>query len=196
MDFFLKRQGSLRAIALSRVCGDVLEVGFGTGLNLPYYPSGVRRLCALDVANLLPQRVEERIRRVSFPVDRVTVAPDGHFPLKDKQFDCVVTTWTLCSVSGVRQLLSEIHRVLRSDGVYVFLEHGRAQSPRVARLQREFSQVSKALANGCRLDVPIAEVVERAGYTIVELERFNSGRTISLAAHMYQGVATPKKPSN
>lgn len=191
MDFILRRHASLRAAALSQAYGDVLEVGFGTGLNLPHYPAAVSKLWALDVADSLPRLVEGRIRRSRFPVERVMVAPGSGFPLADSQFDCVVTTWTLCSVSDASQLLSEIRRVLRPGGAYLFLEHGRAQNPQVARRQTRWSKASQVLANGCRLDVPIDRVVERAGYTIVKLKRFEDGETLPLASHMYQGVATP-----
>jgi ubiquinone/menaquinone biosynthesis C-methylase UbiE len=191
MDFVLKGQGPLRCAALNKAYGDVLEVGFGTGLNLPYYPSAVRRLCALDVASLLPDRVEERIRQVRFPVDNVEVSSSERFPLEDRHFDCVVTTWTLCSVSDTSRLLSEIRRVLRSDGSYIFLEHGRAPSPHIARLQGKLSKVSKVLANGCKLDLPINEIIQQSGYRIVELKQFDKGRINSLTAHMFQGIATP-----
>ncbi len=191
MDLVLKRHGNLRGAALGRVYGDVLEVGFGTGLNLPHYPAAVRKLHALDVADPLPDRVEGRIRRVSFPVERITVVPDEPFPLNDRLFNCVVTTWTLCSIVDASRFLSEIRRVLRPDGIYVFLEHGRAQNPRTARVQSRLSKISEVLANGCRMDVPIGAVIERAGYKIIEMERFTSDGAFSLAAHMYRGVATP-----
>jgi ubiquinone/menaquinone biosynthesis C-methylase UbiE len=191
MDFALGGLGDLRSRALSKVYGEVLEVGSGTGLNFPYYPEAVRKLYALDVDSLLSRRVEERVRQVGFPVERVIVAPHERLPFQDHQFDCVITTWTLCSVSDVPQLLSEIRRVLRSDGIYVFLEHGKAQSSRVASIQTKLNIVSKALANGCRLDLPIDDVIKQCGYKIVDLEKYVNKRTVGVAAYMYQGVATP-----
>jgi ubiquinone/menaquinone biosynthesis C-methylase UbiE len=113
-----------RANALKPAYGEVLEVGFGTGLNLPHYPRSVARLVALDPEEMLLGRVSRRIAAASFPVERIQQAGE-HLPFAAGRFDCVVTTLTLCAIADPVSALSEIRRVLRVGGTYIFLEHGR-----------------------------------------------------------------------
>ncbi|MGH7913812.1 MAG: class I SAM-dependent methyltransferase, partial [Candidatus Binataceae bacterium] len=123
-----------RIKALKSVRGKVLEVGFGTGLNLPHYPPSVAHLFALDPEEMLPAKVSQRIAAASFPVARVRQCGE-RLPFATGRFDCVVTTLTLCTIADPASALSEIWRVLRTGGTYFFLEHGRSADPRVALLQ-------------------------------------------------------------
>jgi SAM-dependent methyltransferase len=189
MDFALSRGDGLRRQALKSVHGSVLEVGFGTGLNLPCYPPAIEKLVALDVARMLPARVETRIAKTAFSVQQEIIALHEPFPFRDEEFDCVVTTFTLCSVRAAENLLREIQRVMRAGGVYLFLEHGRAFDDHTAARQRRLNWLSSLLANGCRLDVPIPAVIREAGFNIVRLERFIDDRTVRVAGYMYQGMA-------
>ena len=189
MNLVLERGGPLRREALKEARGSVLEVGFGTGLNLPYYPPNIDELFTIDVAKMLPNRVERRINAVSFRVQQTISEPDQPFPFADEQFDCVVTTWTLCSVTDVGRLLQEIRRVLRAGGSYLFLEHGRAFDESTARRQQRLSWISSRLANGCRLDTRVPSVIKDSGFNIIRLNRFVDDRAIRLAGYMYQGVA-------
>lgn len=189
MDLVLGREGPLRKEALKTAHGSVLEVGFGTGLNLPHYPLQVTQLLTLDIEELLPGRVKKRICAVPFSVQQTIVEPDKPFPFADGYFDCVVTTWTLCSVTDVRGLLREIRRVLRPDGDYLFLEHGLAFDDVTARRQRRLNWASRLLANGCRLDTRIPAVLNESGLSVTRLNRFLNHRAIRLAGYMYQGVA-------
>lgn len=190
MDFALSHGERLRRQALKSAHGSVLEVGFGTGLNLPCYPPAIEKLVALDVARMLPARVERRIGEAGFSVQQEIVAPHEPFPFRDEEFDCVVTTWTLCSVRAVEYLLREIQRVMRAGGVYLFLEHGRAFDDQMVAWQRRLNWLSSLLANGCRMDVPIAALIREAGFNIVRLDRFIDDRTVRVAGYMYQGMAT------
>ena len=178
-----------RREALKTALGCVLEVGFGTGLNLPYYPSTIDSLTTLDVAKMIPFRVEKRLDEVSFAVKQIIAQEGKAFPFEDDQFDCVVTTWTLCSVNEPGYFLSEINRVLRPDGDYIFLEHGRASNNNTAAWQRRLSWASQLLAKGCRMDCQIAKMVEQSGFRIMALNRFVGDSPIGLASHMYQGTA-------
>ena len=130
-----------REKALQSVRGEVLEVGFGTGLNLRHYPPGVTRLTAIDVANMLQVRVARRIAAVPFSVTRAALSGEK-LPFPDGQFDCVVTTLTLCSIADPVAALREMRRVLKAQGTYVFLEHGRSDDARVARRQDFFNPSS------------------------------------------------------
>src|SRR5947209_15630272 len=106
----------LRTAALESVSGEVLEVGFGTGLNLAHYPPTVTRLTAIDQEDQLPDRVASRIAAAHFPIDRKTLDASRRLPFGDASFDAVVTTWTLCSIEQAVAALREVHRVLRDNG--------------------------------------------------------------------------------
>jgi len=179
-----------RAKALEAVHGEVLEVGFGTGLNLPHYPRSVARLVALDPEEMLPPKVSERIAAVSFSVERVQQASE-HLPFPAGRFDCVVTTLTLCTVADPLSALSEIRRVLRPSGTYVFLEHGRSAEPRVARLQDRLNPLWRrsGIGRGCNINRQIDSLIAQAGLRIVSLERCVLGRP-RIMTEMYRGVAT------
>jgi SAM-dependent methyltransferase len=179
-----------RAEALKSVHGEVLEVGFGTGLNLPHYPRSVARLVALDPEEMLPSKVSERIAAVSFPVERVQQVGE-RLPFAAAQFDCVVTTLTLCTVADPLSALSEIRRVLRPSGTYVFLEHGRSAEPRVARLQDRLNPLWRrsGIGRGCNINRQIDSLIAQAGLRIVSLERYVLG-TPRIMTEMYRGVAT------
>lgn len=119
-----------RAETLRSVRGELLEVGFGTGLNLPHYPPDVTRLVALDPEQMLLAKVSQRIAAAGFPVERVQQVGE-HLPFAAGRFDFVVTTLTLCTIADPISALLEIYRVLRTGGAYVFLEHGRSFDPKV-----------------------------------------------------------------
>jgi len=182
--------GRLRAAAVAPAAGDVLEVGFGTGLNLPYYRDSVRSLTALDPLDALRERVDARIAAVRIPVQRVSAAADGRLPFDDARFDCVVTTWTLCTIPDVATALREMRRVLRPDGRYLFLEHGVSDQPRVARWQRRIEPLYKRVAGGCLLTRHIDALISAAGFTLVECERWvEPGPRVFTA--MVRGSARP-----
>jgi ubiquinone/menaquinone biosynthesis C-methylase UbiE len=176
---------------LSGARGEVLEIGFGTGLNLPHYPTtGVTSLTIVDPAELLPERVEARIARAAFPVKRAHLAAE-RLPFEDRAFDTVVSTWTLCSIADPVAALREIRRVLRPNGSFLFLEHGRSTRPLVARLQHLWNPLQQVIACGCNVDREIDRVVAAGGLSITALERFELPGEIPLFAPMYRGTATP-----
>jgi SAM-dependent methyltransferase len=180
-----------RANALKSAHGEVLEVGFGTGLNLVHYPRNIARLVALDPEEMLPAKVSQRIAAASFPVERVQQAGE-HLPFAAGQFDCVVTTLTLCTIADPVSALSEIRRVLRVGGTYIFLEHGRSTDAGVARLQDWLNPLWRlsGIGRGCNLNRPIDSLIAEGGLRIVALERYTLGRP-RLMTEMYRGLATP-----
>lgn len=170
--------------------GDVLEIGFGTGLNLPHYPSnGVTSLTIVDPAEHLPARVEARIAAARFPVKRAHLDAE-RLPFDDGSFDTVVSTWTLCSIADPAAALREIRRVLRPTGTFLFLEHGLSTRPLVARLQHLWNPVQQVVACGCNVDREIDRVVAASGLAITALERFELPGEIPLFSPMYRGTAT------
>jgi len=124
-----------REHALARAFGHALEIGFGTGLNLPHYPLAVTRLTAIEPERMLEGRVARRIEQARMPVELKQLDATGRLPFDDDAFDTVVTTWTLCSIENVAPALAEIRRVLKPEGRYIFFEHGRSEDARVARRQ-------------------------------------------------------------
>ena len=190
MDWTLRGpvQQSEREKALQSVRGDVLEVGFGTGLNLRHYPPGVTRLTAIDVADMLQLRVARRIAAVPFPVERAQLSGD-ELPFPDGRFDCVVTTLTLCSIRDPVAALRQIRRVLKPEGTYVFLEHGRSDDERVARRQDFFNPLQRRVACGCNINRRIDALIREAGLEVRGLERYALGGIPRIMAEMYRGTA-------
>jgi SAM-dependent methyltransferase len=190
-DFAMRFMDELRPETVERAEGSVLEVGFGTGRNLRHYPSGVKSLAALDplATGPIARRVEGRIAAVPFPVERFELRADERLPFEDGRFDCVVTTWTLCTIPSPEDALAEMRRVLRPGGRYLFVEHGRSDAPRTAAWQDRLNPLWRRIADGCNLNRPIDRLVLDAGFALGELERFRY-KGPAILSNMYRGVAT------
>lgn len=176
--------------ALRDVGGRVLEIGFGTGLNLPHYPRTVTHLTIIDDADILRDRVEARIAAAPFPVERAQLSAE-RLPFDDATFDRVVSTWTLCTIPDVDAALREVRRVLRPDGRLVFLEHGRSDDDRTARWQDFLNPVQQVIACGCNLNRPIDALVRGAGLDVTTLERYLLAGVPRVLGEMYFGTARP-----
>ena len=178
-----------RPRALAEAHGDVLEIGFGTGLNLPYYPAAVARLTAVDPSAALGKRVGRRIDAARMPVE--TLHHDAvSLPFDAGRFDCVTTTWTLCSIADVSAALCEIRRVLKPGGRYLFIEHGRSNDAKIARRQDRWNRLHRWIAGGCNLNRPIDRLIDAAGLSITRLERFDLKGVPRRVAPHYLGSAT------
>jgi SAM-dependent methyltransferase len=183
--------GEYRQRALEPACGETLEIGLGTGLNLPYYPEAVTKLTAIDSEIMLEDRVEKRVAACPFPVTRMRLDAQGRLPFEDQTFDTVVTTLTLCSIHDAAAALAEIRRVLKPGGRFVFFEHGRSDDPKVARRQDRFNPIQKIVGAGCNMNRKIDELIENAGFEITSLDRFLLPKAPRILAEMYRGVARP-----
>ncbi len=177
-----------RRRALATAHGDVLEVGFGTGLNLECYPTAVDRLTVIDPARLLPRRVASRIAAAPMPVEEAFLNAE-HLPFENQRFDTVVSTWTLCTIPDAIGALQEIRRVLKPEGRLLFLEHGRSANPAIARRQDRWNGVQRVIGLGCNLNRPIDELITTAGLTIHSLDRFQMPRTPKIGAEHFLGAA-------
>ena len=184
--------GEYRRRALEPARGETLEIGFGTGLNLSYYPEAVTKLTVIDSENMLPERVERRIAACPIPVTKMRLDAQGRLPFDDHTFDMVVTTLTLCSITDTAAALAEVRRVLKRDGQFVFFEHGRSDDPKVARRQDQFNPIQKIIGVGCNMNRRIDRLIEDAGFQIGRLDRFLLPKTPRLLAEMYRGVAAPQ----
>jgi len=179
---------SERKQVLAEVGGDVLEVGFGSGLNIPHYPASVHELTAIDPNPGMRRYAEPRITASPIKVERCVLSGES-LPMADASFDTVVCTWTLCSIENVEQALAEIHRVLKSGGRFVFLEHGLSNEPDVQRWQHRLNPIQKVIGDGCNLNRDIRALVENVGFSSLEMENFYLEKTPRLVGYMYRGVA-------
>lgn len=193
MDWSMNRAGfqRLRSELLQSARGEVLEIGLGTGLNLCHYPAGVSRLRTVDPAPLLPDRVAERAANVSFPVELSRTGAE-QLPYEDQSFDCVVSTWTLCTIPDPIQALREVRRVLKPTGRFLFLEHGRSDDARTAIWQNRLNPIQNVIGCGCNLNRRIDRLISEAGLHILQLDRFVMEGVPRIAGELYRGVATPE----
>jgi ubiquinone/menaquinone biosynthesis C-methylase UbiE len=172
-DKVMKRKGT--GEVRSRVCaglsGDIIEVGFGTGLNIPYYPTEVRRVFAVEPSRVCMQLAEERIARSHVHVELAGLTGE-HLNLPSDSIDTVLSTWTLCTIPNLDAALYELRRVLKSGGTFHFVEHGRAPDATTAKWQRRIEPIHKKLAGGCHLTRDIPGHLESAGFQIEQLDTY------------------------
>lgn len=177
----------IRARVASGLAGDVLEVGFGSGLNVPCYPGAVRRVLAIEPAAVGRRLAAKRVAESPVPVAFVDL--DGErIPLEPESVDHVLVTWTMCTIPGIETALREMHRVLRPGGALHFAEHGRSPDPKVAWWQDRLNPLQKMWAGGCNLNRHIDRLVTSAGFTMTRLETFYMEGPRPLG-YTYEGVA-------
>ena len=190
-DFLLNKSllARQRRALLAAAHGDVLEIGFGTGLNLPYYPQGVHKVSAVDPNPGMHRLAQKRIKKTRIEVDQHVLGGE-RLPFGDGTFDCAVSTFTLCSIEDVAQAVREVYRVLKPGGKFLFLEHGLSPEPGVQKWQRRLNGLQVRLANGCHLDRDIKALVAAQPFASVEVEEFYLERTPRTHGYLYRGVAT------
>lgn len=173
----------------AQVSGIVLEIGFGTGLNLPYYKN-VTKLYALEPSDELFNFAQNEIKKVSFAVEHLSVFAEN-IPLVDNSVDFVVSTWTICSIPQPKIALQEILRVLKPEGKLVFIEHGESPDKVILSLQKILTPASKCLAGGCHMDRNIEKLIIDTGFDVQKIEKFTEKS--KPLAYMYKGIAIAKK---
>lgn len=167
----------LKAVAplRRRVCegleGDVVEIGFGSGHNAPFYPQAVTRVAAIEPADVGWKLAEKRLTATSVPVQRSGL--DGQsLPFEDDSFDAALSTWTMCTIPDISAALAELRRVLKPGGTLHFLEHGLAPDEGVRRWQHRLEPMQKRIFGGCHLTRPVVDLLTAAGFAIAELDVF------------------------
>jgi SAM-dependent methyltransferase len=173
----LNTAGGMKALQplRRRVCegltGDVVEIGFGSGLNMPFYPAAVTRVAAVEPSDLGWQLAGQRLKAASVPVQRSGL--DGQsLPFEDDSYDAALSTWTLCTIPDAAAALREVRRVLKPGGTLHFLEHGLAPDENVRRWQRRLDPLEQRVFGGCHFTRPIVDLLTAAGFTIKDLDVF------------------------
>jgi ubiquinone/menaquinone biosynthesis C-methylase UbiE len=185
----------LREHLVAGARGRVLEIGIGSGLNLPFYPRELDLLLGLDPSRELLQMAKRHSSWLHFPVE-LSEGRAEDIPLDDGAVDHVVMSWTLCSVTHPTRALSEIRRVLRPGGTLLFVEHGRAPEPRLQRWQDRLTPAWRRVAGGCHLNRPIARLIEDSGLRLTDLEMGYLVAGPRLWTFHYRGQATSRPCSS
>ncbi|HEV8627988.1 MAG TPA: methyltransferase domain-containing protein [Acidimicrobiia bacterium] len=158
-----------------RVCaglhGRVVEVGFGSGLNIPHYPAEVTSVAAIEPADTGWKLAGRRVAGAPIPIDRTGLEGQA-LPLSDNSCDAALSTYTLCTIPDVAAALAELRRVLKPGAAFHFLDHGLAPDESVRRWQHRLDPLQQRLFGGCHLTRPIADLVSEAGFTISDLDIF------------------------
>jgi ubiquinone/menaquinone biosynthesis C-methylase UbiE len=175
-----------------RVCaglnGDVVEIGFGSGLNIPFYPDAVRRVAAVEPSDVGWRLGAKNVAAASVPIERSGL--DGQsLPFADDTFDSALSTWTLCTIPDGVAALKELRRVLKPGGTVHFVEHGLAPDEKVQRWQHRLNPLEQRLAGGCNFNRVIPQMVTDAGFTITDLDQFYAPGGPKFAAAFSLGVA-------
>lgn len=177
-----------RRRTLARASGRILEIGFGTGMNLAFYPPEVRRIEAIDPDVDLDRFSQPRIEASSIDVDFHHLDAE-HLPFEAQSFDTVVCTFTLCSISDAVHALAEVRRVLKRGGQFLFLEHGLSPDPGVQRWQHRLNPLQRRIGGGCNLDRDTVRLVEGSGLRLRDVEHYQLRRVPRFLGYVSEGSA-------
>jgi ubiquinone/menaquinone biosynthesis C-methylase UbiE len=188
-----KETRRIRAEVCRQLSSVVLEVGFGTGLNLPHLPPSVSRLLAVDPVRR--GRDLAAARRAESHVEIEFAGLDGQsLRLEDNSVDAALSTWTLCTIPDATAAIREIGRVLRPGGTLHFAEHGRAPDPKVRKWQNRLNGIQQRVACGCNLNRDIPAIIRDGGMTITDLETYYAKGDPKILGWTYQGIAHVTSP--
>ena len=170
------------------LAGEVVEIGFGSGLNAPYYPPAVSRVLAVEPSDVGWGLAASRVAASRVPVERIGL--DGQaLPLPDRSVDSALSTWTLCTIPDPGQALAELRRVLKPGGRLTFIEHGLSPDPGVATWQRRLDPLQRRIVGGCRLTLPVLPVLQDAGFEVSQVDNeYEQGAPRPLG-YLYEGTA-------
>lgn len=177
-----------RQLVLADVQGDIFEVGFGTGLNLRYYPAAVKKITTADVNPSMGKIARKRVDASPIDVDHHVISGEN-LPFDDSSFDTLVCTWTLCSIENVGDALDEFNRILRKDGKFVFIEHGLSDEPKVSKWQNRLNPIWKKIGDGCNLNRNHRELIQDHRFAFDKLDNFYLPKAPRWAGYLYRGVA-------
>lgn len=183
-----RRHHEIRERVCAGLAGEIVEIGFGSGLNVAYYPAAVTRLTAIEPSDVGWRLAEKRVAASTVPVQRSGL--DGQkLPFDDESFDNALSTWTLCTIPDPVAALREIIRVLRPDGRLYFVEHGSSPDPTVNKWQRRADPVQQRVFAGCHLNRQIDSLLVTAGLTPEELRTYYVPGEPKPFGYLYEGRA-------
>ncbi len=179
-----------RERTLAHAAGRVLEIGIGSGANLPLYGSRVQEIIGLEPSPELRAMAERTAEQLGKPVQFIGTSAE-RIPVESQSVDTVVTTWTLCSITDALRALGEMRRVLKPEGPLLFVEHGLAPDESVRRWQNRLTPAWKRIGGGCHLNRPIRTLIDNAGFSITQIATgyMKGPRPMTF---MYEGRATPR----
>lgn len=176
---------NLRKELLSEVNEEVLEIGFGTGLNLDKYPNHISKITVIDTNEVFGNKAKERIDKSSIQVDFKYLSAEK-LPFEDGSFDSIVSTFTLCSIPDIKSAISEFYRVLKPKGKLFFLEHGKSPDKKVRFFQNLINPFFKAAS--CSLTRDIKALIEGEGFDIIKINGFYQEDAMKILGYLYMGV--------
>jgi ubiquinone/menaquinone biosynthesis C-methylase UbiE len=179
----------IRGRVTAGLTGKVLEVGFGSGLNVPHYPSDIERVLAVDPATVGRKLAAARVAAASVPVEYIDL-DGGSLPVDSGSIDHVLITWTMCTIPDVDSALSEMRRVLRLGGQMHFVEHGLSPDPKVAKWQDRLTPFQRRWAGGCHLNRPIYRLIKEAGFAVNRMDTYYVKMGPRPTSYMFEGLAT------
>jgi ubiquinone/menaquinone biosynthesis C-methylase UbiE len=184
----MKAAEEFRARVCEGLAGDVVEIGFGSGLNVPFYPDTITRVAAVEPADLGWELARDRLAASRVAVERAGL--DGQaLPMGDDSFDAALSTWSLCTIPDPVAALREVRRVLKPGGTLHFLEHGAAPDDSVRRWQHRVEPVWKPLAGGCHLTREIPDLITAVGFRMRDVDQFYEPGAPRIAGYDTLGVA-------
>jgi ubiquinone/menaquinone biosynthesis C-methylase UbiE len=178
-----------RKSILSRITEEeVLEMGFGTGINIKYYPENIKKIIGVDVNGGMLKQFDKKSSNGKIEIELLHRSGET-LPFHDNSINAAISTYTLCSIKNVTSSLREIFRVLKPCGKYYFLEHGLADNPKTQKWQHRLNPIQKIWAGGCNLNRDIKLLISNAGFNIIELKNFYMKRDPKIVGYMYEGIA-------
>ena len=167
---------------------EVVEIGFGTGINLKFYPQNVKRIIGVDANNGMLMQSQKKISNGRFQIELINQSSEL-LPFADNSINAVLSTYTLCSIKEINEALKEIYRVLKPGAKYYFLEHGLADNPRTQKWQRRLNPLQNIWADGCNLNRDMKSLIANAGFNMIEMKNYYMKRDPKIVGYMYEGIA-------
>jgi len=178
-----------RKSILSKIAeAEILEIGFGTGINTNYYPANVKKIIGIDVSKGMLKQFKKKSDNGKIEIELMHHNGES-LPFADNSLSAVVSTYTLCTIKKIDTTLKEVHRILKPDGKYYFLEHGLADNPRTQKWQHRLNPIQNIWAGGCNLNRDIKSLILNSGFKISELKNYYMKRDPKIVGYMYEGIA-------
>ena len=167
---------------------EILEIGFGTGINIKFYPDNVKKIIALEPNKGMIKQARKKIDQKKTRIEFVEQSGES-LPFPDNSINAIVSTYTLCSIKNITSALNEIFRVLKTGGKYYFLEHGLADNSKTQKWQHRLNPIQNIWADGCNLNRDMKSLITNAGFKIIELKNYYMKRDPKIVGYMYEGIA-------